>query len=114
MPGGATPPNSVLPDWDEIDDYVKADPRARARPPTWPPTDVAEGKQLFEANGCAGCHGTSQWTIAQVFYTPNEANNGAAGLLRTTQLHPAGRCFPAALNPPSAATGTGAACASTA
>ena len=37
--------------------------------------DVAEGKKLFEANGCAGCHGSSQWTIAKVFYTPNEDNN---------------------------------------
>jgi hypothetical protein len=37
-----------------------------------------------------------------VFFTPNEANNGVAGLLRTTQYtRPA--LFPAALNPPSAA-----------
>ena len=103
MPGGVTQPNTVLTDWDEIDEYFKII-RSPRGPTNLAAMDVTYGKQLFEANGCAGCHGTSQWTYSKVFYTPNEANNGVAGLLRTTQYtRPA--LFPAALNPPSAATG---------
>jgi mono/diheme cytochrome c family protein len=103
MAGGATTPNTVLPDWNEIDAYVKAI-RAPRAPASLVATDVAAGKTLFDANGCAGCHGTSQWTIAQVFYTPNEENNKAMGLLRSTlYTRPAG--FPVGLNPPSAMGG---------
>ena len=105
MPGGPTQPNTVLADWDEIDEYFKASIRSPRGPTNLAAADVTHGKQLFEANGCAGCHGTSQWTYSKVFYTPNEVNNGVAGLLRTTQYtRPA--LFPAALNPPSAVTGT--------
>jgi YVTN family beta-propeller protein len=104
MGGGPTTPNTVLNDWNEIDAYVKA-VRAPRAPTNLAAADVAEGKKLFDANGCAGCHGTSQWTIAQVFYTPNEANNAAMGLLRTTSYtRPSG--FPSALNPPAAMTGS--------
>ena len=95
----------MLTDWDEIDEYFKSNIRSPRGPTNLAAADVTHGKQLFEANGCAGCHGTSQWTYSKVFFTPNEANNGVAGLLRTTQYtRPA--LFPAALNPPSAATGT--------
>jgi cytochrome c peroxidase len=66
---------------------------------------VEEGRKLFEANGCAACHGGSQWTISSVFYTPGEDNNRANGLLRTT-LYTRPALFPPALNPPSAMTGT--------
>jgi mono/diheme cytochrome c family protein len=103
MPGGGATPQSVLPDWNDIDAYVKAI-RAPRAPSNLDPAKVAAGRQLFEANQCAACHGTSQWTIATVFYAPSEANNGAMGLLRTTEYtRPAG--FPAKLNPPSAETG---------
>jgi YVTN family beta-propeller protein len=104
MAGGPTTPNTVLNDWNEIEAYVKA-VRAPRAPTNLAAADVTEGKKLFDANGCAGCHGTSQWTISQVFYTPGEANNAALGLLRTTSYtQPAG--FPRALNPPSAMTGS--------
>jgi YVTN family beta-propeller protein len=104
MAGGPTLPNTVLPDWDQIDGYVKAI-RAPRGPTNLVAAEVTEGKKLFDANGCAGCHGGSQWTLSQVFYTPNEENNKALGLLRTTlYTRPAG--FPMALNPPAAATGT--------
>ncbi|HXU83995.1 MAG TPA: hypothetical protein VN914_21520 [Polyangia bacterium] len=104
MGGGATAPNTVLNDWNEIDAYVKA-VRAPRAPTNLAAADVGEGKKLFEANGCAGCHGGSQWTISNVFYAPNEENNKAMGLLRTVQYtRPAG--FPVALNPPAAMTGS--------
>ena len=94
---------SALSDWDDIDAYVKSIRSPRA-PTGLVADDVAEGKKLFQANHCAACHGGSHWTIAQVFYTPGEANNGAQGLLRTTRytLPPS---FPVALNPPAAAPG---------
>ena len=100
MGGGPTTPNTVLNDWNEIDAYVKA-VRAPRAPTNLVAADVGEGKKLFEANGCAGCHGGSQWTISNVFYSPNEENNKAMGLLRTT-LYTRPAAFPVALNPPSA------------
>jgi YVTN family beta-propeller protein len=105
MPAGAAVPRSVLPDWDDIDAFVQA-VRAPRAPTNLDGDDVRQGRHLFEANGCAGCHGTSQWTIASVFYTPNEENNRADGLLRTTfYMRPA--LFPEALNPPTAGPALG-------
>ncbi|MCC7534704.1 MAG: YncE family protein [Deltaproteobacteria bacterium] len=101
MPGGASPdPRSVLRDWDEIAAYVRTirAPRGASNAVA---EDVTAGRALFEDNNCGGCHGTRMWTISRVFFTPNEANNGAMGLLRSTNYSlPMG--FPAALNPPAA------------
>jgi YVTN family beta-propeller protein len=105
MPKGTAMPKSVQADWDEIDEYVRAI-RAPRAPTTLVSADVAEGKKLFDANGCAACHGSSQWTLARVFYTPNEDNNKPGGLLQTT-VYTLPMLFPAALNPP-AATGRSA------
>ncbi len=99
MPKGTAAPKSALPDWDEIDEYIK-EVRAPRAPVSLVAADVTAGKALFEASGCAGCHGTSQWTISTVFWTPNEENNKADGLLRST-LYTRPAQFPAALNPPS-------------
>jgi YVTN family beta-propeller protein len=104
MPGGSSVPRSVLPDWDEIDAYVES-VRAPRAPTNLDPYEVIQGRHLFQANGCAGCHGGSQWTIATVFYTPSEENNAAAGLLRTT-FYTRPLLFPEALNPPTAGLGT--------
>lgn len=95
--GDATCNKSALKDWDEIDEYVKKI-RAPRRPSNLEAAKVAAGEALFRANNCAACHGGSTWTISRVFYAPNEANNGVAGLLRTREYSlPAG--FPASLNP---------------
>lgn len=94
----ATCNKSVLKDWDEIDGFVKQI-RAPRKPSNLDAAKVAAGEALFKANNCAACHGGSTWTISRVFYAPNEANNGVAGLLRTREYTlPAG--FPSALNPP--------------
>jgi mono/diheme cytochrome c family protein len=101
MPSGVANPKSVLADWDDMDEHIKFI-RAPRAPSNLVAADVAEGKKLFEANGCAACHGTTQWTISNVFYTPNEENNKVDGLLRATEYTlPA--LFPAALNPPALA-----------
>jgi hypothetical protein len=66
---------------------------------------VIAGRAIFEANFCAGCHGTSMWTTSRVFYTPGAAaNHPVTGSLRTTS-YTAPSAFPAALNPPSAGAG---------
>jgi YVTN family beta-propeller protein len=105
MPKGNANPKSVQPDWDEIEEYVRA-VRAPRAPTNLVASDVAEGKKLFEANGCAACHGGTQWTISNVFYTPNEENNKVDGLLRTT-FYQRPALFPEALNPPSAGAAMG-------
>ena len=94
---------STLPDWDRIVSYVQSI-RSPHAPTGLVAADVTAGRALFEANNCAGCHGTAMWTNSRVFWTPNEANNGAAGALRTTNYTAMG-AFPAALNPPSAGAG---------
>ncbi|HEY0710417.1 MAG TPA: hypothetical protein VGG33_26665, partial [Polyangia bacterium] len=97
--GGIGPaPRSVLADWDEIDKYIQSVRTPRA-PTNLATNDVAEGKRLFDNNGCAGCHGTTQWTLARLFYTPSEENNRAGGLLQTT-LYRVPPQFPGSLNPP--------------
>ena len=101
MPGGATTPPSVLPDWNNIDAFVKFI-RAPKAPTNLDSTAVAAGKALLLANNCNGCHNGSQWTISRVFYTPNEANDNSVtpgGLMTTDYTAPT--LFPAALNPPS-------------
>ncbi len=104
MPGGAVTPSSTLRDWDEIDAYV-ATIRAPRAPTNLVAADVTAGRALFEANGCAGCHGTDMWTTSRVFYEPGAAATGVTGSIRTvTYSRPTG--FPAALNPPSAAGAT--------
>lgn len=103
MPGGSGAVRSTLADWDRIERYLQTI-RSPHAPTTLAVADVTAGRALFESNNCAACHGTPMWTNSRVFYTPNETNNAAAGLLRTTN-YTAPALFPASLNPPSAATG---------
>lgn len=104
MPGGATTPTSILADWDRMDTYLQTIRSPRA-PSNLDGDDVIAGRAIFEANFCAGCHGTSMWTTSRVFYTPGAAaNHPVTGSLRTTS-YTAPSAFPAALNPPSAGAG---------
>ncbi len=98
MPGGATTPNTVLADWNNIDAFVKFI-RAPKAPTNLDPAKVAAGLTLFKANNCANCHGGSQWTISRVFWTPSDATNNVStgSLLTTDYVTPSG--YPA-LNPP--------------
>ncbi len=100
MPGtaGSNAVRSTLRDWEEIEAWMRT-VRAPNAPSNLNPADVNAGRALFIANNCAGCHGTSSWTVSRRFWTPSEATNGVMGTLRTTRyVLPAG--FPAALNPP--------------
>jgi hypothetical protein len=99
--GGAV--RAVLADWDHIEAYLQTI-RSPHAPVGLDPALVSAGRGVFEANFCAGCHGTSMWTTSRVFWTPSEAANGVAGSLRTT-TYTAPAAFPAALNPATAAAG---------
>jgi len=101
---------SVNDGFDLVDAYVRTI-RAPHAPSNLNGNDVAAGRTLFINNNCGACHGTSDWTISRVFYTPNETNNGQqtsatlpptmVGLLRSSNyMLPSG--YPAALNPPAA------------
>ncbi|MDP3275812.1 MAG: beta-propeller fold lactonase family protein [Deltaproteobacteria bacterium] len=108
VPGrtAGTTATNVLADWDEIDEYVKTI-RPPRRPSNLDAADVTAGRALFESNNCGGCHGGPLWTTARRFWTPNETNNAAAGLLRmqtymgfaggNSVLNPASAMAPAAL-----------------
>jgi hypothetical protein len=109
MPDGAITPHSVLPDWDRVEAYIQS-----IRTPNAPSqlsssatlaADVTAGAALFALHNCAGCHGTSMWTISRRFWAPGEiTNHPATGTLRTMS-YTAPALFPAALNPPSSGAG---------
>jgi YVTN family beta-propeller protein len=71
---------SVLKDWDDVTDYIKA-LRSPSAPSNLDAELVAAGEKLFldlETGGaCQGCHGGDKWTISRVFYEPSGATNEA-------------------------------------
>lgn len=89
--------------WDEQEERACAPQQPYGPWLEWMVLEDADDIDVVREN-CAGCHGTAMWTNSRVFWTPNEANNGAAGALRTTN-YTAMAAFPAALNPPSAGAG---------
>lgn len=96
--GAPTTVQSVLEDFLDIDDYVKT-----VRSPDAPVVDGAAalaGAAIFQANNCQGCHGGTNWTVSERFYTPSTANNAVGGLLETTTYSRG--TLPAALNPAAA------------
>ena len=68
----------VLPDWDELDSYVKTIRPARA-PRKTDAASVARGRTLFETQGaCIQCHSGAGWTVSRRFRNPpSEADNVA-------------------------------------
>jgi DNA-binding beta-propeller fold protein YncE len=103
-PDGAVTPRSVLEDWNQVDEYVKAI-RAPRGLTSLNMADVTAGRALFTTHNCAGCHGGAGWTLSRRFFVPGEANNNpTTGLLRT-RTYTAPAAFPAALNPATAAMG---------
>ncbi|MEZ4239720.1 MAG: hypothetical protein R3F59_26900 [Myxococcota bacterium] len=94
--GAAVTATSVLEDWRDIDDYALT---IRApRSPVLNPAAVAAGRVVFESNGCGGCHGGADWTIAERFYTPDQVTNAAVGGTLSTDTYSRGT-LPIGLNP---------------
>lgn len=68
---------------------------------------VSAGRALFNTGNCQGCHGGDNWTISEVFYTPN-STSGAGTVntaLRSLPWTVPGT-FPAALLPATGANQT--------
>lgn len=89
----------VLDDWSQVNAFFKSI-RSPKRPSTLDTTKVAAGKALFQEGNCQGCHGGGQWTLSNVFYTPdptNVVNNALKAKSWSAQVSLAG--FPAALLP---------------
>jgi hypothetical protein len=88
------PAACVLPDWQEITEWVQTIRSPRA-PANLAEADVEAGKQLFASAGCGGCHGGDKWTISTRFYTPSK--DVMAALATKTWKPP--YAFPEALLP---------------
>jgi YVTN family beta-propeller protein len=67
---------SLLQTWADVEVYVQGVRSPRA-PANLDPALVAQGEEVFEAGGCAGCHGGAKWTLSKLFYTPSAATNAA-------------------------------------
>jgi YVTN family beta-propeller protein len=73
-------------DWDDVEAYVKTIEPVHARR-TADSAQVARGRDLFIAGGCAKCHGGAGWTVSRRYFTPSSATNAAlatAALVRPT------------------------------
>lgn len=89
----------VLDDWSQINAFF-ASIRSPKRPSNLDAAKVTAGKALFQEGNCQGCHGGGQWTLSNVFYTPdptNAVNNGLKVKSWTTSVTASG--FPTALLP---------------
>lgn len=61
-------------DWDDIEAFVHTIAPVHASRLA-DAAQVARGRQLFVAGGCASCHGGQGWTVSRRFYTPKESVN---------------------------------------
>lgn len=64
-------------DWNKIDAFIRT-LRRPSKPTTLDPDRIAAGRQVFKDMGCAGCHAGPLFTLSTRFYTPSDAENGAA------------------------------------
>jgi mono/diheme cytochrome c family protein len=56
--------------WDGLKAFIKFGIRAPISPVTKDDQDVLAGRKLFISANCQSCHGTANWTVARVTYTP--------------------------------------------
>ena len=67
---------SAVDDWRTITSWVQHVPSTLA-PTRLDAALVARGRSVFEAAGCAQCHGGPKWTVSRVPYLPSAALNGS-------------------------------------
>ncbi|MCC6645587.1 MAG: hypothetical protein IT374_08460 [Polyangiaceae bacterium] len=70
---GNLPAACVIDDWAKVVEYAKTVRSPRA-PTNLDPAKVTEGRGLFQAGKCQGCHSGDQWTTSHLFYTPDPTN----------------------------------------
>jgi mono/diheme cytochrome c family protein len=86
--GASAHPHSVLPDWKEIEAYMKSI-RSPRKPTNLVQADVDAGRTLFSGAGaanCVGCHSGAKWTISKRFYNPGDGPNAATMDASATSL----------------------------
>jgi sugar lactone lactonase YvrE len=79
-PSDSTCDSSLNEDWNRIDAFIQS-LRVPQPPSQLDVTYVNEGRKLFQAGGCANCHGGRQWTVSTLFYDPGDDKNGKAPVL---------------------------------
>jgi YVTN family beta-propeller protein len=65
---GVNDAEGVLPDWDEINEYVRSIRAPRGKTVT--SGDPVAGRAIFQDAGCANCHGGKLWTLSELYFTP--------------------------------------------
>lgn len=86
--GMSAHPHSMLPDWLEIEAWVKTI-RSPRKPTNLVQAEVDEGKKIFtdpQQGNCVGCHGGAKWTVSTLFYTPGDLPNAATMSAAMTSL----------------------------
>jgi hypothetical protein len=84
-PSDSTCDSSLSQDWNLIDAFMRS-LRVPRPPSQLDRTYVEEGRKLFQAGGCANCHGGPQWTVSTLFYEPNDENNGRAPVVAESSV----------------------------
>jgi len=77
--------SDALPDWRQIDTFIRAE-RAPRAPTDLAASDVLAGRMLFEQGRCAGCHGGPGWTVSKLFYAPGPEQNGVLPYTKPSAL----------------------------
>jgi hypothetical protein len=76
LSGSSLKAGSVLPDWTNIIEFLKA-VRTPKRPTGLDPAAVKRGFEVAKKASCGGCHGGALWTISKLFYEPQRAEADA-------------------------------------
>jgi cytochrome c peroxidase len=76
----------VLKDWDEINEYIKTIRSPRGRSASALTGDPVAGRAVFDAGNCENCHSGAQWTISELYYTPEANSVGNLADLRLETL----------------------------
>lgn len=76
----------LLKDWDEINVYIKTIRSPRGRSQSALGGDPVAGRTLFETANCQNCHSGTQWTISELYYTPQVNSTAIPGDLRLESL----------------------------
>lgn len=96
---GKLPDACAVDDWAQVTAYARSI-RSPKRPSNLDPAKVQQGKDLFLAARCQGCHGGDMWTVSERFYTPDPTGAVNASLKTKSWLPSAmASGFPASLYP---------------
>jgi hypothetical protein len=73
----ATCDTTPRPEWNQIDAFIR-ELRRPNRPTRLDADNIDAGREVFRRAGCASCHAGPLFTVSTRFYSPGDAENGAA------------------------------------